>query len=63
MARSAADLALLAAALTAGTVVAELLGAANMGIALTFGTLAFTCALLWTLLRRAAAGEDRPARP
>ena len=51
MGRSATDLALLAAALAAGTALAELLGAANMGTALTFGTLAFTALLLGMLLR------------
>ena len=61
MARSVTDLALLAAVLAAATGLAELLGAANMGIALTFGTLAFTGVLLWTLLRPAASAAQ-PSR-
>jgi len=50
MARTGTDLALLVGALTIATVLAELLGAPNMGTALTFGTLAFTAALLWVLV-------------
>jgi len=50
--RTAADLGLLALALVAATAVAELLGAANMGTALTFGQLAFAATLMWVLLRR-----------
>jgi hypothetical protein len=42
---------MLALALVGATGVAELLGAANMGIALSFGTLFFTAALLAVLLR------------
>jgi hypothetical protein len=34
------------------TALAALLGAANFGTALTFGELAFMCALIWVLLRR-----------
>ena len=51
MDRSPTDLVLLAGALVLTTALAELLGAANMGTALTFGTLAFTGALLWVVLR------------
>lgn len=51
MSRTAADLALLAGALAAGTAIAELAGAANMGIALTFGELAFVATLIWVVLR------------
>ena len=52
MSRTAADLGLLALALVAATAFAELLGAANMGTALTFGQLAFAATLMWVLLRR-----------
>ena len=51
MARTAGELVALASALVATSGLAELLGAANMGSALTFGTLAFTGALLWVVLR------------
>jgi hypothetical protein len=40
------DLAILLSALVVGTLVAELLGAANLGVALTFGTMAFLLAVL-----------------
>jgi hypothetical protein len=50
--RTASDLALLAAAFAGATALAELLGAVNMGTALTFGELAFTATLMWVLLRR-----------
>jgi hypothetical protein len=50
--RTASDLGLLALALVAATVLAELLGAANLGTALTFGQLAFAAMLMWVLLRR-----------
>jgi hypothetical protein len=52
MSRTAADLGLITAAFLAATVFAELLGAANMGTALTFGQLAFAATLIWVLLRR-----------
>jgi hypothetical protein len=52
MSRTAADLGLLGVAFLAATGFAELLGAANMGTALTFGQLAFAAALIWVLLRR-----------
>jgi hypothetical protein len=52
MTRTATDLALLGAAFVGATVLAELLGAANLGTALTFGELAFAGTLVWTLLRR-----------
>jgi hypothetical protein len=51
MTRTATDLGLLVLALVAGTVIAELLGAANMGTALTFGELAFVAVLFVILLR------------
>jgi hypothetical protein len=46
------DLLALLAALVLGTVVAELLGAANLGTSLTFGTLAFAATLMALLLKR-----------
>ena len=52
MTRTAGDLGLLAAALVAGTALAELLGAVNMGTALTFGEFAFVAALGWLLAHR-----------
>ena len=38
-------------AFAAGTAVAALLGAANLGTAMAFGQLAFAAALVWALLR------------
>ena len=35
----------------AGTAIAALLGAANLGTAMAFGQLAFAAALVWVLLR------------
>ncbi len=52
MSRTASDLGLLALAFAGATALAELLGAANMGTALTFGELTFAATLLWVLLRR-----------
>jgi hypothetical protein len=46
----AVDLLLLGGAFAAGTLVAELLGAANLGTALTFGTMAFMAAVLALIL-------------
>ncbi len=34
------------------TAIAELLGAANLGTAMTFGQIAFAGALVWVLLKR-----------
>jgi hypothetical protein len=45
------QLLLLLLALAAGTAVAELLGAANMGVALGVGQLCFAAMLLYVLLR------------
>jgi hypothetical protein len=50
--RSAQDVGLLVAAFAAATAIAELLGAANLGTAMTFGQLAFAVTLIWLLLRR-----------
>ena len=46
------DLGIVVAAAIAGTVVAAVLGATNLGTALTFGQIAFAIALVWVLLRR-----------
>jgi len=40
------ELLILLAALVAGTLLAEFFGAANLGVALTFGTMAFLLAVL-----------------
>lgn len=45
------DVAILAGAFAAGTLLAELLGAANLGTALTFGTIALLIAVLTLILR------------
>lgn len=44
------QLALLLAAFAAGALLGELLGAANLGVALGIGQIAFVAALLWVLL-------------
>ena len=46
------ELAILVAAFVAGTLLAALFGAANLGVALTFGTMAFMLAVLGVILRR-----------
>ncbi len=46
------DLAIMLGALAAGTVLAELAGAANLGTALAFGQIAFALAAVFVLLRR-----------
>jgi hypothetical protein len=43
---------LLVVIFAAGTGLAELLGAANLGTAMGFGQIAFAIALVWVLLRR-----------
>jgi hypothetical protein len=45
-------LALMVAAFALGTLVAELVGAANLGTALTFGQLAFAATVVWVMVRR-----------
>ncbi len=45
------DLALMLGAFLSGTLLAELLGADNTGIALAFGQIAFAATLVWVLLR------------
>lgn len=57
MSRTASDLLLLGVAFAGATALAELLGAANMGTAMTAGVLAFTAALIWLLLGRAGASQ------
>ena len=47
----AAQLGLLAAAFAGATVIAELAGAANLGVAIAFGQIAFAIALVALLLR------------
>jgi hypothetical protein len=44
-------LALLVAAFAAATLIAELVGAANLGTAMTFGQMAFAATLVWLLTR------------
>lgn len=46
-----AQLGVLIAAFAAGTLLALLLGAANLGTAMAFGQLAFAAVLVWVLLR------------
>jgi uncharacterized membrane protein (DUF485 family) len=43
---------LLIAAFAAGALLAEALGAVNLGVALGVGQLSFAAALVWLLLRR-----------
>jgi hypothetical protein len=45
------QLAAMIAAFTLGTVLALLLGAGSLGIALTFGQIAFAVTLVWVLLK------------
>lgn len=46
------DLAILLGAFVVATLLAEALGAVNLGTALTFGQIAFAAALVWVLLKR-----------
>jgi hypothetical protein len=52
VASSIRDVSVLFGAFAIATAIAELLGAVNMGTALTFGQLAFAATLVWVLLRR-----------
>jgi len=45
------QLAALLAAFTLGTLIALLFGAASLGIALSFGQIAFAAALVWIFLK------------
>jgi hypothetical protein len=51
MTRTGSDLALLLGSFVGVTAIAELLGAVNMGTAMTFGVLAFAATLLWVILQ------------
>jgi hypothetical protein len=51
MSRTVADLGLVFTVLAAVTAIAAALGAANFGTALTFGVIAFSIALIWTMVR------------
>jgi hypothetical protein len=46
------NLTLMLGAFALGTLVAELLGATNVGTALTFGQLAFAATVVWVIVRR-----------
>lgn len=46
------DLAMMAGAFVAATVIAELAGAPNLGTALSFGQIAFALAAVFVVLRR-----------
>jgi hypothetical protein len=46
------DLLIMLGALVGATLVAEALGAANLGTALSFGQIAFAVAVVYVLLRR-----------
>jgi hypothetical protein len=46
------DLPIVLGAFAAGTLLAELLGAANLGTAMAFGQIAFALALVFVLVRR-----------
>jgi hypothetical protein len=48
------ELALMFGAFALGTLVAEALGAANTGTAMTFGTIAFAATTVWVMVRRGA---------
>jgi hypothetical protein len=48
------DLGMMVGAGAGATILAELLGAANLGTALGFGQIAFIAATVWVLVRRAA---------
>ena len=54
-----AQLALLAGAFAGGALVAELAGAANLGVALGIGQIAFVAALVLLLLRRREGAAPR----
>jgi hypothetical protein len=47
-----AQIAILVAVVAIVTVIAELAGATNLGVALSLGTLAFTIVLMYLILRR-----------
>ena len=47
-----AQIAILVAVVAVVTVIAELAGAANLGVALSLGTIAFTIVLMYLILKR-----------
>ena len=51
MRRTLRDLAILIGAFAGSSAIAAALGAANFGIALAFGQIGFSLALVWVLLR------------
>lgn len=51
MSRTVVDIARLLTVFAVVTAIAAALGAANFGTALTFGEIAFTVALVWTIVR------------
>jgi len=53
------DLLTLLFSFAVGTAVAEALGASTLGTALAFGQIAFSVALVWTLLRGGRPGLSR----
>jgi hypothetical protein len=55
----ARDLAIVLAAGAVATVLAELLGAVNLGTALTFGQIAVVATVLVLMLRGRGGGRDR----
>jgi hypothetical protein len=57
------DTAIVAAAFALGTLVAELAGASNLGIALSVGQLCFMAALVYVLLRRPGATREETDEP
>ena len=57
------DLAIAFGAFVAGTLVAELLGAVNLGTALTFGTIAFMAAIVARIVLRGPQRDAGPAAP
>jgi uncharacterized membrane protein YidH (DUF202 family) len=46
------DLAIIAASFVLATLVAEALGATNLGTALAFGQIAFALAVVWVIVKR-----------
>ncbi|HEU4656297.1 MAG TPA: hypothetical protein VFR97_02175 [Capillimicrobium sp.] len=48
----AGQLGLLVAAFVVGTIVAAAFGAANLGVALSVGTIAFAAAYMWIIAKR-----------
>ena len=55
------DFAIAVGALIAGTLLAELFGAADLGTALTFGSIAFMAAIVGSILIRGPRSGDPPA--